>query len=69
MRVKFIDESRSETIDTADIDCVPQAGELCDIHGRMYMVTVRIFVLKDADRHWVLFCRRKDGLRCRVMKS
>ena len=69
MRVQFVDEIRSDTLATADIDYVPLTGELCDINGRMYIVTGRIFVLKNADRHCVIFCRRKDGLRCRVMKS
>ena len=69
MRVQFVDETRSDTLDTADIDYVPLTGELCDIHGRMYIVTGRIFVLKNVDRQWVIFCRRKDGLRCRVTKN
>ena len=69
MRVQFVDEMRLDTLDTADIEYVPQADELLDINGRVYIVTGRVFVLKGADRHWVVFCRRKDGLRCRVMKS
>ena len=69
MRVQFVDEIRGDTLDTTDIDCIPLTGEVCDINGRMYIVTGRVFVLKGADRHLVVFCRRKDGLRCRVMKS
>ena len=69
MRVQFVDEMRLDTLDIADIDYIPQADELLDINGRMYIVTGRVFVLKGADRHLVVFCKRKDGLRCRVMKS
>ena len=69
MRVQFVDEMRLDTLDTADIDYIPQTDELLDINGRMYIVTGRVFVLKGADRHLVVFCRRKDGLRCRGMKS
>ena len=51
MRVQFVDEMRLDTLDTADIDYIPQADELLDINGRMYLVTGRVFVLKGADRH------------------